>query len=116
MHHTQTLLKLPLPGERAVDWVSRCLSSAGLSVMCSFDLNSARSTSTPACPCPYHGTAACNCQLVVLLVYARKNTPPVTLLVHGHDDVSWLETPGCTEDEQEGLLGQIVQTLVEATV
>ena len=37
------------------------------------------------CPCPYHDTSDCTCQMVVLLVHSPK-VQPVTIVVHGHDN------------------------------
>ena len=73
----------------------RRLELAGFQVMRSFDLKVARAAHLD-CTCPHHGTDKCDCQLVVLLVYA-KDGPPVTLVIHGHDgqvQVALAETPG----------------------
>ncbi|GAB4495973.1 MAG: hypothetical protein Fur0016_33310 [Anaerolineales bacterium] len=53
-----------------------------------FDLQSARHASGD-CPCPHHGTAKCDCQMVVLLVYG-KTGEPITLILHGNDGQTWL--------------------------
>ncbi|NOZ50574.1 MAG: hypothetical protein GXP37_11085 [Chloroflexi bacterium] len=111
MPQTKTLLELPFSSERAIAWVDNCLSRAGLSVMRSFDLESVRSTQEKRCPCPYHGTKACDCRLVVLLVYTDVDAPPVTLIVHGHDDFSWLETSESAVPTAIDTLQRIVQAL-----
>lgn len=70
------------------------LSSAGMQVMRSFDLQVARASHT-SCTCPHHGTEQCSCQMVVLLVY-QNGKQPVTLVVHGHDnetELSIVESP-----------------------
>src|SRR5687767_5039354 len=63
--------------------LAQALAQNGYGVNRSFDLHSARATHAN-CACPHHGTALCDCQLVVLLVY-EAGSGPVTLLVHGRD-------------------------------
>jgi hypothetical protein len=64
------------------------LSQAGLSAVQTFNLNTAR-LGTHDCSCPNHGTEACDCQMIVLLVYG--NIPePATLILHGNDGKTWL--------------------------
>lgn len=77
---------------RRVQW---SLAQRGLRVLATFDLREARS-SLEDCPCPYHGTADCDCQMVVLLVYSEA-TAPTTLTLHGYDGqtlVSLADDPG----------------------
>lgn len=69
--------------------VTEILREAGYRVQRSFDLRSALETALPDCGCPHHGTAACDCQYAVLLVYAERGTP-TTLVVHGRDGRFWL--------------------------
>ena len=68
--------------------VTQLLSDTGLRVEQSFDLRSAISL-VPDCSCSHHGTDLCDCQYVVLLVH-KKGSVPVTLVVHGHDEYSWV--------------------------
>lgn len=74
--------------EHVQAWVNQQLTGAGFRVVQTFDLNVAR-LAHPECPCPHHGTEECNCQMIVLLVY-RKKSAPVTLMIHGQDDKTWL--------------------------
>ena len=69
-------------------WVNHKLTSAGFRVVQTFDLQVARLAHSD-CPCPYHGTADCNCQMVVLLIYGKQDDP-VTLVIHGQDGRTWL--------------------------
>ena len=82
--------------------LAQTLAQNGLGVNRSFDLHSARATHTN-CTCPHHGTALCDCQLVVLLVY-EQNNGPVTLLVHGRDGQTSVsladDGPSTAEGEQ----------------
>ena len=73
-------------------WVSQQLTSASFRVVQTFDLQVAR-LAHPDCPCPHHGTNACNCQMVVLLVYGKQDDP-ATLVIHGQDGRSWVSLAG----------------------
>jgi hypothetical protein len=69
--------------ETAVTWASRELESLGLKVVRSFDLQVARAAHVD-CSCPHHGTAQCDCQMVVMLVYGNM-AEPLTLVAHSRD-------------------------------
>lgn len=89
------LLTIDCPSEEAVRWITEALALADLQVGTSFDLRTARAAHTE-CSCPYHGTTACDCQMVVLLVYGI-DACPATLVVHGRDRCTYLslaDTPG----------------------
>lgn len=94
MHQTIPLLTLPHDWQTAINQAIQQLNRAGLQVMRSFDLHTARVAHTD-CTCPHHGTAQCDCQMVVLLVYDQEN-PPVSLVAHGRDQethFALVETP-----------------------
>jgi len=74
--------------EQVQSWVNQKLVGAGFRVVQTFDLQAAR-LAHPECPCPHHGTNDCNCQMIVLLIYQKKDDP-VTLVVHGQDGRTWL--------------------------
>ena len=78
--------------DQVLAWVNQQLTSAGLRVVQTFDLQVAR-LAHPDCPCPHHGTDDCNCQMVVLLVY-RKQDDPATLVIHGQDGRTWVSLAG----------------------
>ena len=89
----------------------RLLAEAGLRIVRSFDLHSARAVHS-GCTCPHHGTHQCTCQMVVLLVYGA-NGAPVTLVVHGHDKQTWfslVDIPQQPADPQ--VRNMIAQALV----
>jgi len=89
--------------DEATTQAAQLLSGAGLQVVRSFDLRSARMAHAE-CTCPHHGTAQCTCQFVVLLVYGWSGAP-VTLVVHGHDGQTWLslvDTPQQPADMKTG--------------
>jgi hypothetical protein len=89
MNLSTYLLTLKLDSDQAVRQVTQRLVDDGLQVVRSFDLQTARSTHTN-CTCPNHGTAICDCQMVVLLVYGTQGEP-LTLVAHSQD--------GCTQFE-----------------
>jgi hypothetical protein len=64
------------------------LSQAGLQMLQTFALDTARQGRTGS-GCPYHDSAACDCQIVVFLVYGCLHEP-VTLIVYGNDGQTWL--------------------------
>lgn len=74
--------------EQVQEWVNQQLASVHLRAVQTFDLRVAR-LAHPDCHCPHHGTANCNCQMIVLLVYQKKEEP-VTLVIHGQDGRTWL--------------------------
>jgi len=84
MSNLTSLLTLHQPAEKTVAWAMRQLTARGYQVERTFDLHAAR-MSQEDCPCPYHGTTDCSCQMVVLLVHDR-DTQPGTIVVHGHDE------------------------------
>ncbi|HET6446507.1 MAG TPA: hypothetical protein VFI27_18205 [candidate division Zixibacteria bacterium] len=89
------LLMVECPSDEAVRWINKSLALADLQVATSFDLRSAREQHTE-CACPHHGTSACDCQMVMLLVYGE-DAYPATLVVHGRDSSTYLslaDTPG----------------------
>lgn len=74
--------------EQVQTWVNQQLTSAGFRVVQTFDLQVAR-LAHPNCSCPHHGTEDCDCQMIVLLIYQKKDDP-VTLVIHGQDRNTWL--------------------------
>lgn len=71
----------------ALQWTKVQLRRAGLRPMQTFDLNAARN-GLHECTCPNHGTEACDCQMVIVLVYG--DTPePLTLILHGNNGQTW---------------------------
>lgn len=79
---------VPVPCDASVHWLEERLVHAGLRLLRTFDLHAARDGAA-GCTCPHHGTAACDCQMVVVLVYAPTGAP-VSLVIHGNDGQSWL--------------------------
>ena len=82
------ILSLDSPYDETLRWITETLENVHLQVSTSFDLRTAR-LAVPDCPCPHHGPAACDCQIVMLLVYGPDDHP-ATLVVHGCDGRTWL--------------------------
>ena len=74
--------------DEALQWTKEYLSRAGLHVVQTFDLHTARDGSDD-CSCPNHGTQQCDCHLAVILVYGKADEP-VTLILHGNDGQTWV--------------------------
>lgn len=82
--------------DEVLPWLKQQLGRLGLRVMQTFDLRLTAALKHGYCECPHHGTAQCDCQLVVLLIYGSEETP-VTLILHGNDGQTWLslvDSPG----------------------
>lgn len=99
-----SLVSFPMNADLAVRRVTKELMAAGLRVNSSFDLQSAREAlaDPDGCPCPYHGTARCSCQYIVLLV-SPEDSEPVALELHGHDEethLTLIETAGIPQNEE----------------
>jgi hypothetical protein len=73
---------------QALQMTKTQLSEAGLSAVQTFNLNTAR-LGLHNCCCPNHGTDACDCQMIVLLVYGEA-PEPATLILHGNDGQTWI--------------------------
>lgn len=69
-------------------WIKHDLTQNRLQVVQTFDLHTAR-LGMEDCVCPHHGTHDCDCQMVILLIYAN-TTEPATLVLHGNDEQTWL--------------------------
>src|SRR5512134_46282 len=74
--------------DQALQMTKALLSQAGLSAVQTFNLNTAR-LGVHNCSCPNHGTEACDCQMIVLLVYGEA-AEPATLILHGNDGQTWV--------------------------
>ncbi len=79
-------ITVEMPCEKVIDRVAHEMKAAGFRVTRSFDLQSARQAliHPEACACPFHGTAQCACQYVILLIQSEK-PQPYSLIIHGHE-------------------------------
>jgi hypothetical protein len=88
MAHT---LHLNQSSEDVLRSLVKALNRRELQVVASFNLRQARAQQVD-CPCPYHETADCSCQYIVLLVFAPKRPSEGyrTITLHGRDGQVWL--------------------------
>jgi hypothetical protein len=94
--------------------VNQQLTEADFRVVQTFDLHVARMAHSD-CPCPHHGTSDCNCQMVVLLVYQKKEDP-VTLVVHGQDGRTWVSLATPTGQRSNQHLEMLIRRILTAHV
>ena len=110
-------LTLELPYDKAINWVVEQIEAAGLKIICTFDLRVARHAHA-SCPCPYHNTEQCDCQMVVLLIYGSARQP-VSIIAHCHDERTWfslVDTPQQRADPHlEAVIRQALVPHVIAT-
>lgn len=110
MSQTALLASFATSHKDVIFWVEQQLTALGLVVRPSFDLQAAKSAHAD-CTCPYHGTANCDCQIVVLLVYGEQE-PPITLVVHSRDEKTFLSLPESPDvREEKTLAGKIAYAL-----
>jgi hypothetical protein len=94
--------------------IRQVLHDAGFRIEQSFDLRSALAL-IPNCTCPHHGTALCDCQYSVMLVYGPDSSVPITLVTHGRDEQCWLALADPPDGRAaSGLEAEIVQALAVA--
>jgi len=106
MSSLTSIFTLHQPAEKAVAWTTQRLTAFGFQVEQTFDLHAARMSQVD-CPCPYHGTSDCTCQMIVLLVHSQK-TQPVTIVVHGHDDQTCLSM---VDIENDATIENVIRAL-----
>ncbi|HSL42824.1 MAG TPA: hypothetical protein VK897_05290 [Anaerolineales bacterium] len=110
-----SFLALGQPCDEASQWTHKYLEEAGLHPVQTFDLHAARA-GLHQYTCPNHGVDECDCQLIIMLVYGKLEDP-VTLILHGYDEKTWLaiaESPGQKPDIE--LASEIKQVLEKALV
>ena len=100
-------MSLQAPCEEAVAWVIQQLGKAGLGVVRTFDLKVARLLQ-PECPCPHHGTEKCDCQMIVLLIYAD-DRGPVSFVAHGYEGKTWFSLVNTPQQHADSFLSRIIQ-------
>ena len=95
----------------ALNWTKEQLSQAGLRPVQTFDLLAARA-GLHDCPCPNHGTNACDCQMVVVLVYGKAEAP-ITLILHGNAVHTWLSIADGGPQKPDSTLSTEVKQALE---
>ncbi|MBP1692226.1 MAG: hypothetical protein H6Q37_109 [Chloroflexi bacterium] len=106
MNDDSPFLILDQPCDQAIEWLSKRVTIAGLHIVRTFDLQTARSAH-PLCTCPHHGTDQCDCQMVVLLVYGFERQP-VSIVVHGHDGQTWFSVVDIPQQHVDPCLESVI--------
>lgn len=101
--------------ETATQAALAALARHRLYVMRSFDLRSALQ-SQGGCECPHHGTAQCNCQFVVLLVYGEATAPAVVTLHSCDNQAEARIVHDATTIPDPRLADEVRTALVEAAI
>ena len=107
MNHLTPIFTLYQPADTTVSWTTKRLMARGFQVEQTFDLHAARMSQVD-CPCPYHGTTDCTCQMIVLLVFGEK-IQPATIVVHGHDEQTSLSM---VDFEDKAMVEDVLQALI----
>ena len=110
MNSASLFLTIEKPGEEVILKIMELLGKVNMQTIRTFDLRGARLTN-PECPCPNHGTSACDCQISVLLIY-HKGHPPASLLIHSLQETTWLYLV----DTPEQPLNKTVDLLIRETL
>ena len=97
--------------DRALQATKAILSQAGLSAVPTFNLNTAR-LGPVDCSCPNHGTEACDCQMIVLLVYGNV-AEPATLILHGNNGQTWISIADSALQRVDAKLVASIRGLLE---
>jgi hypothetical protein len=91
----------------SLHWLEQRLLGSGLRAVRTFDLRQARAAAA-GCTCPHHGTATCDCQMIVLLVYGHAG-PPASLVMHGNDGRTWISLVGSPTLPLDGGFGETLR-------
>jgi hypothetical protein len=106
---------LSLQAGRAASLIQEGLVRSGLQVLPSFDLQAARAGQEGS-SCPQHGTAPCECQMIVLLVYGSSGYP-ATLVLYSQDEMTCLNLlDGYPQQYEPGLTDLIQRAILETTL
>ena len=97
------------PCDGTLQWAKKQLSLANLRAVQTFDLHTAR-IGLRDCSCPNHGTAECDCQMVVLLIYGKAEEP-VTLILHGSNGQTSVSIVDGQSQTDTKLMNTIQRTL-----
>ena len=97
--------------DQALQATKARLMQAGLSAIPTFNLNTAR-LGLHDCGCPNHGTEACDCQMIVLLVYGEV-AEPATLILHGNNGQTWISIADSSRQRVDAKLVASIRGVLE---
>ena len=110
MSQESRLISLNLDGNKAVENLSHRLTSDGMHVIRSVELQTALSAHENI-PCPHHGLKQCDCQLIVLLVYDHRGSH-LKIVAHSKDKkthFSLIDPP--LNDNERKIKSKVLQSL-----
>ena len=96
--------------QTVLEWVRKQIWAAGLEVICTFDLQLARKNQQSN-TCPQHGSMACNCQLMILMVYKSPNAP-ISLIGYGDSSCTSLSVINTPEQQADPLLFESLREIL----
>lgn len=109
MSNQISIMTLRQSVEATISWAMQKLLALGFQVERTFDLQVARLAHAD-CPCPYHGTKDCNCQMIILIVHSEAQFG--TVVAHGQDEHTSLAlVTGTNQSIDE----RVIQALLPAT-
>jgi hypothetical protein len=114
MNSTSLFLTVERPCDETISWANQLLKNAGLRVIRTFDLREAR-LSHPDCPCPNHGTEACDCQMSILLIY-HGDQSPASLLIHSFHETTWMYLVDTPEQPINHALDTLIREILIQSV
>lgn len=82
MNHFSPILVINQTCVKTMQWVTDLIHSAGMKLLCTFDLQVARQKHFE-CVCPEYVEKPCNCQMMVFMIY-QANNPPISLVGYGN--------------------------------
>ncbi len=94
------------PADAAARRLHDVLTDAGLRVVQSFRLHDARRPASDI-GCPKHDGLACDCELIILLVYAQTG-PPATIVLNGSDGTTMVSLVAIAGQQEEPALHAII--------
>jgi hypothetical protein len=112
MNALSTIRSIDCSCDDALKQLTQSLTSGGLHVMETFDLHSAR-LGLADCACPHHGTAECDCQMIVLMIYG-KAVQPATLILHGNDGQTWFSLVNNPAQQADAAIQAAMDAAVKA--
>lgn len=107
-------LSVDLPCDQALQLTMNRLSQAELAAVQTFNLSTAR-VGGHHCSCPNHGTEACDCQMIVLLVYGEV-PEPATLILHGNNGHTWISIADSAVQQVDARLLTRIRRVLESVV
>lgn len=111
MHSIRPFLSSAGSVEETSFRLRRRLGQLGPRVLQTFDIGNARHAASD-CPCPHHGDTACDCSMLILLIYLDAGAP-ITVILHGNGGRTWLSMVETAGQQAQGSLQLAIQQTLE---